>query len=454
MKLVRSVSVMLAVFAMAALGVAQSWSTSYEEGLQNARAGLWVEARQAFQQAAAYRPEDYSGATLLPGPVSERRQWRSGAPYSPNFMAAYSAYRAAEALGPGEQRSNLLKTAAQEFEALLAKRQFSRETFYFLNAIYVELGDTAKAQTLEGTYAEAGNAGWKVDTEVVAPDDLAAIQQGMPAGGVKTVKAGADSVDIKASDLGDTAGSATGGFVAPIVGRVAPLATKFALVIGNSEGRLPQGGLAFGADDAAHVREALITHGGYPEGNVDLVANATSAQILASARAMAQRVAEGNTVTIFFAGVGVNLDGKDYLAGIEAQSATESSGMVAKSELYRLFMAKGAKIFAFYEANRPIVQGRYFGMETPLVGAIAQSQATLPGDTVYSSVREGKPIGVYGEAMASVLSEMRSNRIPILEFGWQVFYRIRRGDTGATGGASQQTPTLPVLSNMASDARF
>ncbi|MCB8933105.1 MAG: caspase family protein [Fimbriimonadaceae bacterium] len=454
MKLVRRVTVLLAVLAMAAIGLAQSWSTSYEEGLQNARAGLWAEARQAFQQAAAYRPEDYSGATLLPGPVSERRQWRDGAPYSPNFMAAYSAYRAAMVLGPGDQRSNMLRTAAQEFEALLAKRQFSRETFYFLNAIYVETGDTAKAQTLEGTYAEAGKADWRVDAEVVAPDERAAIEQAAPVGNVKTVKAGTDSVDIKAGDLADTSTSATGGFIAPLVGRVAPLATKFALVIGNSEGRLPQGMLPFGADDAAHVREALITHGGYPEGNVDLVANATSAQILASARAMAQRVGEGNTVTIFFAGVGVNLDGKDYLAGIEAQSASESTGMVAKSELYKIFMAKGAKIFAFFEANRPIVQGRYFGMETPLVGAISQAQATLPGDTVFSSVRDGKPIGVYGEAMASVLSEMRSNRIPILEFGWQVFYRIRRGDTGSTGGASQQTPTLPVLSNMASDARF
>lgn len=446
----------MAVLAMAAIGSAQSWGTSYEEGLQHARAGLWIEARQSFQQAAAYRPEDYSGATLLPGPVSERRQWRGGAPYSPNFMAAYSAYRAGLAMSPGAQRSELLRTAATEFDALLAKKQSSRETFYFLNALYVELGDTAKAQALEGLYAEAGSLNWRIDTEVVAPEEVAAISQSPSGSTVKTVKAGSDSVNIKAGDLGDStsATSPSGGFAAPIVGRVAPVATKFALVIGNSEGRISQGGVPFASDDAARVREALITHAGYPEGNVDLVANATSAQILASARAMAQRVGEGNTVTIFFAGIGVNLGGKDYLAGIEAQSPSESTGMVAKAELYRLFMAKGAKIFAFYEANRPIVQGRYFGMETPMVGAISQAQATLPGDTVYSGVHEGKPVGVYGDAIASVLSEMRSSRVPILEFGWQVFYRIRRGDTGATGGASQQTPTLPVLSNMASDARF
>ena len=117
-------------------------------------------------------------------------------------------------------------------------------------------------------------------------------------------------------------------------------------------------------------------------------------------------------------------------------------------------MVKGAHIFAFYETNRPIKEGRFFGMETPLVGSIAQSQATLPGDTVNAIVRNGKDVGIYVDAFNNVLAELRSNWIPISEFGWQLFYRIRRGDSGTTGGGSRQTPTLPVLTNMGADARF
>ena len=54
----------------------------------------------------------------------------------------------------------------------------------------------------------------------------------------------------------------------------------------------------------------------------------------------------------------------------------------------------------------------------------------------------------------NVANDLKSNRIPILEFGWQVFYKMKRGGSGTTGGGSRQTPTLPVLTNMASDARF
>jgi hypothetical protein len=53
-----------------------------------------------------------------------------------------------------------------------------------------------------------------------------------------------------------------------------------------------------------------------------------------------------------------------------------------------------------------------------------------------------------------VLAEIRSNQIPIQEFGWQVFYRMRRAGTGNFGGGSNQTCTLPVLINIGSDAKF
>src|SRR4051794_35659198 len=115
-----------------AVASAQSWMGVYEKGLKAARAGDWVGARAAFQQSIALRPEDASGPTTLPGPVSERRQWRNGAPYSPNFLAAYSEYRIGISSPTPEDGKPALQTAAAEFETLLSKGQNSRETFYFL----------------------------------------------------------------------------------------------------------------------------------------------------------------------------------------------------------------------------------------------------------------------------------------------------------------------------------
>src|SRR5690242_11262650 len=105
----------LLVLAGAMAGAQQPWMTAYDKGLHAARAADWVDARAAFLQAIAYRPEDTSSPTTLPGPVSDRRQWRDGAPYSPNFLAAYAEYRiGAGAAKPDDGRS-ALQTAASEF---------------------------------------------------------------------------------------------------------------------------------------------------------------------------------------------------------------------------------------------------------------------------------------------------------------------------------------------------
>ncbi|HVL40406.1 MAG TPA: caspase family protein [Fimbriimonadaceae bacterium] len=448
-------SLVLLMALAASLATAQAWRTSYEQGLAAARAERWGEARTHFQRAAAYRPEDQSAATPLPGPVSERREWRGGAPYSPNFLAAYSAYR--EALrAKSEDAEPLLQAAAAELETLLAKEQHSPETYYVLARVYERQRATEKRTALESRVsANANRLTWKVDGEAILPEERALIA---PSQG-DARRATPDSqqtITVKAGDpiISPPAGGARPVPDLPGVTRVPPVPTKFALVIGNAASRLPEGALPFAGDDAQRIREALVLSAGYPEENVDLVLNASAAQIMASARALAERVGEDNTVFIYFAGAGANIDGKDYLAGIDTELPTDSSTMIAKNELYRLFMAKGARIFSFFQASRPIVSGRYFGMEVPLFGSIAQSQATLPGEVVHSVVRNGKQVGIYTDALASVLEEFRSNRIPILEFGWQVFYKIRRGDTGTTGGGSRQTPTLPVLSNMASDAPF
>lgn len=443
------------VFALLApLGLGQSWSQAYENGLEAARAGKWADARQAFKQAAAYRTEDYSGATNLPGPATERRVWRNGAPYSPNFLAAYAAYREAGGMS-GNSKTEGLQAAAVEFETLHSKGQYSPESFFFLNYIYTTLADTEKRMKLDERFTTVRNkVNFKVDTEVLAPEENAAIANMM---GNAAPPTRPTPTNPNPTVPGNTVVSpnAVNPITAPSFGtRVLPLATKYALVIGNSEGKIPGAALSFSSDDAQKVREALVMSAGYPEQNVDLVLNATASQILASAKALSERIPENATVFIYFSGAGVNIDGKDYLAGVDSESATDSSSMASKADIFRLFMSKGAKVFSFFQVNRPTTAGRFFGMEVPLFGYIAQGQATMPGDNVYSVVKNGKTIGIFTEALVSTLAEFHTNQVPILEFGWQLFYRIRRGDTGSTGGSSRQTPTLPVLTNMAADAKF
>lgn len=446
----QKVSWMIGFAALAAIAMAQSWMSAYEDGLARARKGEWAAARASFKQAIAYRAEDFAKPTNLPGPATERRVWRSGAPYSPNFMAAYSGLRLAQTQSESSERTELLQAVASELETLIAKKQYSPETFYFLNLTYSMLNDSGKRIKLEEQFGQvSGQLSWKVDTEVVSPEEVAAIAQ----------MTGRDvSEPVVTNPAGDPPKTVGNTSNPPMISssgaRVAVIPTKFALIIGNGESRLESLSVPFASDDAQYVRESLMTNAGYGESNIDLVLNATKDQMLSSAKALAERLPDGATVLIFYSGPGANIDGKDFLAGVDTASETDSNSMLSKAELYKLFMAKGARIFAFYQVHRPITSGRYFGMEVPIVGSIAQMQATIPGDMVQSFVKGGKTRGLFVDAMAGAMAEFKSNRIPIQEFGWQVFNYIRKGDTGSQAGSSRQTPTLPYLTNMAKDARF
>jgi hypothetical protein len=447
MKILRTTVLFLLVASVGG-AFAQSWSAAYDQGLRAARAQQWAEAREAFLQAAAYRPDDVSGATTLPGPVTEQRRWRGGSPYSPNFLAAYAGYREALTVTAAQAQSAQFRAVAEELELLLQKGQTSREAIFFLDRIYAHLGEGEKRRALEARYAEAAaRAAFRVDTEIVDPQELAAMA---PITGTTTgpeiIRPGAATTIIPAANVNVPPPGAVGG--------VTPVESKFALVIGNGESRLPGGGVAYAADDAQRVREALLMNAGYPEQNIDIVLNATAAQIASSARALAERMPQDATVLIYFAGNGANVDGRDFLAGVDTDLASDTASMIAKNDLYRTFMSRGAQIFAFYQVPRPIVAGRFFGMEVPLAGTIAQVQATLPGETVHGMVRDGRNVGLFTNAFTRVLTEMRSNAIPISEFGWQVFYKMRRGESGSIGVGSIQTPTLPVLTHMGSEARF
>lgn len=498
MKHSRTIALLLLALGTAAIAAAQSWSVAYERGLRQLQAAQWSQARASFAEAITLRPEDFAGATRIGGSVTDPIQWRGGSPYSPNLAAAYAGFRAAEGLSD-DQKSPLYTSVVTELTTLLDKGQGGREAVWILNEVF-DLTRNVEAKQALGARVRDGkvNLEWKNDAAILTPEHRAAmttpvatpgvapaptetkpvtppVNPTVPIEGPRTPPAGnptnptGDNFPAAPKPARNPNNNpATNPSLAPIVKAgeendltrmtsntpVAAIPNKFALVIGNSESRLDEAAPSFGSSDALLFRESLVQFAGYAEANVDLVVNGSSTQILASARALAERIPEGATVLIYFTGVGTNLDGKDYLAGIDSALATDPSTMVAKMDLFRLFMARGARIFSFFQVNRPIVAGRYFGMEIPMIGAISQMQGTIPGGTISPIIRGGKESGLFTESAVATLRDFRSGRVPIVEFAWGVFARMQRGETGTTGGGSYQVPTLPVITNMASDARF
>jgi len=348
----------------------------------------------------------------------------------------------------------MMRTAASELETLVMKDQASGEAFFFLDVIYTKLGDATKRQTAADRMTKLGRkVDFKVDTEIVAPEELAALQTRTV--GTASVANTPTPTAPGTSPVVLPGALSPGGGVAVPNGVVVPLADKFALVVGQSQSRVSGGMVPFAATDAQRVHDALVNFAGYLPENVVMIQNTTAAEIKTAAAALASRVGEGATVVIFYAGAGVNLGGKDYLAGVDTESNADTASMFGKAELLSTFAQRGARVFAFFEASRPIdANGFYFGREVPAGGSIAQVQATRPNDTVGSTYRDNQQVGLFANAFVQTLSQLRSNRLPIFEFTWQVFYAMRRGTSGTTGGGGSQVCTLPQLTNLAADAKF
>ena len=442
---------LLAAAALAALGTAQTWSRAYDEGLQAARGGKWAMAREAFQQAAAGRPDDRSGPTVLPGPSTERKVWRNGAPYSPNFLAAYALYRQAVATADPTEQEKGLRSAASELETLVAKDQGSNEAIFYLGLIYTRLNDDGKRKALAEKAAKMGRRDFKVDTEVVAPEELASM-------GARTSGGAGTAMPTPGSPnppriIGPTAKNGT--ILQPVNATVAPMNDKFALVVGQSNSHVPGGNIPYASTDAERVRNSLVDFSGYPAENVTLLQNVPAADIRAAASALAAKLTEGATVFVFYAGAGVHVDGKDYLAGAETELAGDVSSMVAKTDLFQPLIVRGARIFSFFEVNRPMdANGGYFGREEMRIGQISEVESTIPGDVVTPIYREGQAVGTFVNAFALSLANIRSNQIPIYNFVGLLFDSMRRGDSGISGGGARQTCTLPRLWGLAADSKF
>lgn len=427
--------------AFAGVAFGQSWTASYDSGLKAARAGKWEEARKSFKAANSARGGDTDKPTNLPGPVTERRVWRNGSPYSPNFLAAYSEYRIGVG-SSGDSANGHFRTAADELDALISKKQVSREAVYLLNSVYTKLAMGDKKNALAAKISEPT---WKVDNEVMTPEELSALGTGV---GSTSNNGGIIGV-IDAGKLnGGTLNPSTPGTLVPVI------STKYALVISNGDNKLPGLQLTHAVDDAAVLKESLSNSAGYDPANIEIVTNATAPKILAAARALAAKMPAEGTLFFFFTGAGANIDGRDWLAGVNTEIATDTSSMVKKSDIFQPFMAKGVSIFAFYQVPRTIVEGKAFGEEEPRSGRIAQMQSTMVGESVYSLYKRGKTVGVFADSVCEVMNDLHSNSIPISDFGWAVFYKIRRGSAGESGGGSKQTPTLPVLQFLSSNSRF
>lgn len=454
------VSAFLMVAALSATAWAQSWSEAYEQGLGAAKGKQWAVAREAFLNAAAMRPEDQSEPTRLPAPVTERREWRNGSPYSPNFLAAYCAYRSALEEKNDEVKTGILRTAATELSTLVDKNQRSAETFYFLNQIYIQLNDAQMQREVE-TRWKAQPATWRVDTSILDPNEVAALAtltgQAVAATNNQSQQAGMVN-PTQVIGAGNQAGNQTSGTTPPVPtgpsDRVPVVATKFALIIGNSESSLDNYKQSFAQNDANLLRDALLQHAGYADENTVILLNASAEEIKNQAAALAERMPQDATLFLFFAGAGFNIDGKDYLAGVDVNGTSDTSRMVAKVELFRPFFMKGARVFSFFQVRRAMANGRYFGEEVPIFGFLAQMQSTMSGGDVIGLMNSGSVNGVYTRALVVVLQRYRTNRVPIAEFGWQVFYEMRRVGGGTIGGGSGQTATLPALRNMGEDSRF
>lgn len=428
MRLFLRLCVLTCLSFVAALALGQSWSSRYDEGLSAGAKGEWLTARESFRQAATYRPEDASQPTLLPGPDGTRIKWRNGLPYSPNFLSAYCRYRYA-LTESDEAKLRGLVIAAAELETLLDRGQSSQEAYYLLSQIYSLRNDTvAAAALLTRGQREPERAPWNVDASLLTPEEIA----------------GAKAYVIRPPVERPVEEPI------PIPGRVPIQPNKLALVIGNSEAASPGLGQPFATESARAIREALVVNAGYAESNVQLLLNAPAAKMLETARTLSERAADGGTVLIFYSGSGFNLNGDDYLMGTDGGSLSSSVGAVAKLDLFRPFLARGATVVALFESDRTVRDGHYFGSEVPAVGRIAQIQGTAPGEKVGAVQRASKSLGSFAAALFDVWAELKSNQNPIGDFGWAVYNRIGK----MTGLPFRQTPSLPILTNISSETKF
>jgi hypothetical protein len=423
MRLLRIAVAALIATAFAA-APAQKWVGPYERGLTDAKRDKWAEARESFAGAIKERADDSDKPSTVGAGLTERRPWREGAPYSPNFAVAYCTFKLAAQTNDAAQRAAHLKSAIEGFQALLAKGQRSVESTLFLAAAYVANNQSREGAEVQEALSKMDPAkAYRVDQEVIDFDDLRLMES------------------IIRGTSSDTGALSLPGADNPF-GIVPALDFKFAVLVGNSSN-----GPSFGGNDVDLLHESLTKHAGYMDTNVVSLKNVSRADYFTAVNQLSERLPEGATVVVFFTGPARKDPAGSDLLGFA------DGAFVSKSEVLSPIVKKGANIFAFYQVDRSFnSNGQAFGSEIPAVGKIAQCMAAAPGELVNPVIVEGKSHGAYAYAFASVLRTMRNNRIVISEFVWLVFDAVRRGS--AEGGGGAQTPTLPVYVGLSSTSKF
>src|SRR5688572_26549731 len=167
----------LSCFTIAASAAAQGWVRPYEEGLRLSKAGAWPEAKAKFEEAIRNRGEDTDKASQVGGSIADRRPWREGAPYSPNFGAAYATFKmAADAPDMGIRKERLSEVITR-FRALIDKGQVSQESLLFLAAAYAANEQNREAQAIQDQLnAMEPGTGFKIDQEILDQTDLGALR--------------------------------------------------------------------------------------------------------------------------------------------------------------------------------------------------------------------------------------------------------------------------------------
>ena len=449
--------ILAAAALLSASALAQSWSGPYQRALDLAKAGDWPGARAEFQNAIAQRGRDESGPIRLPSPITDPILWRGGSAYSPKFGAGYSLYRLGLATVDNAERTKHLLSAVDELEAQMQQSGRSLEALYVLDQCWFLLRDADKRRAVQALRSELGASPLKIDQDILDPADRQNIAQvreastPAPQGGPAPQGApGVTVTPVNAADINPVAGSQTG----PALTITPVVRSKYALIIGNAESRLPEGRMESATGDAAMIQTSLVQFGGYDPANVELLNNATSAQIRTVAQALAERMDEDGTVMIYFAGMGVNVAGRDWLAGVEASFVEDSASMVSKTELVRTFARKGARVFSFFQVDRPVRNGFYFGREAILDASYSQMMSTIEGGRNFSLVQAGERRGVFASSMALSLRQFQNSQgqIPIWEFAWSVIENLSNGQ--GLGGGAPQTPTLPWLNFLDQTSSF
>lgn len=441
----------LVLGAVSAFG--QTWESAYEQAVAAAKAGNWAEARTGFDLAKSLKPEDTNKPIRLPGPVTEPKFWNKGGLYSPNFGAAYASYRLGLASNNAEEKASLFGTAKSELSALVSNGQASPVAVNVLKVLNAATG------TPDATVPEPGN--WAVDMSFVAAKDLPkgvkpVVQNNQPNN--QTNQSGGPAGVINTSANGTIISVKAGGQdnYEEILGteEIEKRDDKFAIVVGNGPGKLVGLGVESGEDDADAITAALLSDAGYKPENIVTLKGAKASDFRQAVQDLAAKLPNDATVLVYFSGAATNLAGKDYYIGADAESPTDTTKMVEKFAIIKPLLDKGAKIFTFSQCNRPIVGGNYFGQERIIAGKISEAHATIPGGSVNSIVVGGKRVGLYTDSFVKVLKKFHTNKVPVTEFCWQVFYTIRRGSDVTGAGGSSQTPTLPVIINMSDSSDF